>query len=219
MAKSRCKVYILNPGDLANIYRSLKKTDKEDALKKNRLDWISQLPERFKSPAERMNKSIEHAQVALKELQKEIHAILKKEPAYCALALSIPGSGPITTAAFYAFLGDCRRFSSAKQAAYYTGLVPRIDISGDCVRYGPITKRGAHLFRRPLIQVAWSLVRSPHGGDIKKFYERLYQRIGKKKAIAATARKITEVFYAIGGSFLYKVQSLSEALPKQPKHQ
>ncbi|EJP05649.1 transposase, IS116/IS110/IS902 domain protein, partial [Leptospira interrogans serovar Bulgarica str. Mallika] len=35
-------------------------------------------------------------------------------------------------------MGDCKRFSSAKQAAYYAGLVTRVDISGDTVRYGRI---------------------------------------------------------------------------------
>ena len=53
------------------------------------------------------------------------------------------------------------------------------------------------MLSRPLVQAAWSLLRSPYGGNIKAFYERLQQRIGKKKAIAATARKITEVFYAM----------------------
>ena len=65
---------------------------------------------------------------------------------------------------------------SAKQVAYYSGLVPRVDISGDCVRYGPITKRGAHLFRRPLIQAAWSLVRSPHGGTYRVEISRPFTR-------------------------------------------
>jgi len=42
-----CKVYVLNPSDLATIYNSLKKTDREDALKLARLGQripVSELP-------------------------------------------------------------------------------------------------------------------------------------------------------------------------------
>ncbi|EKP83403.1 transposase, IS116/IS110/IS902 family [Leptospira interrogans serovar Grippotyphosa str. 2006006986] len=64
-------------------------------------------------------------------------------------------------------MGDCKRFSSAKQAAYYAGLVPRVDISGDTVRYGRIINRGCHSIRRVIVQAAWSLVRCQHGGKVK----------------------------------------------------
>ncbi|MCR8640994.1 IS110 family transposase, partial [Leptospira interrogans serovar Ricardi] len=50
------------------------------------------------------------------------------------------------------YTGDCKRFSSAKQAAYYAGLVPRVDISGDTVRYGRIINRGCHSIRRVIVQ-------------------------------------------------------------------
>ncbi|EKQ37358.1 transposase, IS116/IS110/IS902 family [Leptospira interrogans str. 2002000621] len=81
------------------------------------------------------------------------------------------------------------RFSSAKQAAYYAGLVPRVDISGDTVRYGRIINRGCHSIRRVIVQAAWSLVRCQHGGKIKEFYQRLYLKKGAKKSIIATSRK------------------------------
>ncbi|EMY26124.1 transposase, IS116/IS110/IS902 family [Leptospira interrogans serovar Australis str. 200703203] len=78
-------------------------------------------------------------------------------------------------------MGDCKRFSSAKQAAYYAGLVPRVDISGDTVRYGRIINRGCHSIRRGIVQAAWSLVRCQHGGKVKEFYQRLYLKKGAKK--------------------------------------
>ncbi|EMO01980.1 transposase, IS116/IS110/IS902 family [Leptospira interrogans serovar Pomona str. UT364] len=70
-------------------------------------------------------------------------------------------------------MGDCKRFSSAKQAAYYAGLVPRVDISGDTVRYGRIINRGCHSIRRVIVQAAWSLVRCQHGGKVKEFYQKV----------------------------------------------
>ena len=75
-------------------------------------------------------------------------------------------------------------------------FVPRVDISGNTVRYGKIVKR-AKPIKRTLIESAWALTRSKEGGEIKEFYERLYPRIGKGKAIVATARKMIEVFYAM----------------------
>ncbi|EMY04778.1 transposase, IS116/IS110/IS902 family [Leptospira interrogans str. 2002000626] len=94
-------------------------------------------------------------------------------------------------------MGDCKRFSSAKQAAYYAGLVPRVDISGDTVRYGRIINRGCHSIRRVIVQEAWSLVRCQHGGKIKEFYQRLYLKKGAKKSIIATSRKMIEVLYVM----------------------
>ncbi|EKO59927.1 transposase, IS116/IS110/IS902 family [Leptospira kirschneri str. H2] len=76
-------------------------------------------------------------------------------------------------------MGDCKRFSSAKQAAYYVGLVPRVDISGDSAYYGRIVNRGCHSIRRVIVQAAWSLVRCQYGGKIKEFYQRLYPKKGE----------------------------------------
>ena len=45
--EAKCRVVVLNPGDIANIYNSLKKTDKEDSLKLARLiqrNPIEELP-------------------------------------------------------------------------------------------------------------------------------------------------------------------------------
>ncbi|EKN98771.1 transposase, IS116/IS110/IS902 family [Leptospira interrogans serovar Pomona str. Pomona] len=73
-------------------------------------------------------------------------------------------------------MGNCKRFSSAKQAAYYVGLVPRVDTSGDSAYYGRIVNRGCHSIRRVIVQAAWSLVHCQYGGKIKEFYQRLYPK-------------------------------------------
>jgi transposase len=256
--------YVLNTGDLANIYNSLKKTDKEDSLKLARLAaripidelpvvpipsdkceharhvlreqefWTKQMTV-FKNKlhavfvhfgithinrkalsskknrnvvlkllsgeyfleADRLNKSLDQFEEMLKEVEKNIQSILSKEEKYTTIAMSIPGVGPATALAMYAYLEDCKRFSSAKQVGYYAGLVPRIYMSGDKKTYGRITKRGARQLRRTTIQAAWSCVRSKHGGCLADFYCRLFPRTGKKKAIVATARKMLEIFYVM----------------------
>ncbi|EMJ63172.1 transposase, IS116/IS110/IS902 family [Leptospira sp. P2653] len=106
----------------------------------------------------------------------------------------MPGIGMITSLAIMSYMGDCKRFSSGKQAAYYAGLIPR---AGDTVRYGRIVSRGCHAIRRVIIQAAWSLIRCQHGGKIKEFYQRLYVKKGAKKSIIATSRKMIEVLYSM----------------------
>ena len=54
---------------------------------------------------------------------------------------SIPGVGPKTAFAFVAHVAE-ERFGNAGQVSNYLGLVPRVYISGETVRYGRITKRG-----------------------------------------------------------------------------
>lgn len=284
LMKAGFSVIVLNPGDVATIYKSMKKTDREDALKlarlisripvdelptvavpsddiedarrllreeefwckqitalKNRLHslfvqagitdvrkedlvsakhrkkFIEELPQRYRPDAGRIDQLMLQNDEALKTVKKSIKEILKKNRAYTYIAMSIPGIGTITALAFYAFIEDGSRFSSVRQIAYYTGLVPRVDISGDTKIYGKVTKRGAHLLRRSLVQAAWSLTRSNHGGELKRFYEKLYPRIGKKKAIVATARKMAEVFYTMirNGTTYYGVPD--EVIEKKMK--
>jgi transposase len=258
------EVIVLNPGDVATIYASLKKTDKEDALKlaklvarhpreelpevsiptdeeedarrltteqafwtesatqcKNRLHSlfiqagltditkrhlsshksreksISLLPERYREEALRIIEILQQLDNCLRAVEAKTIEILNGHKEYTAIAMSIPGVGPVTTLAFLAYIGDCKRFSRGKQVSYYVGLVPSVDISGDTVRYGNIVKRGCVPIRRVVIQGAKSLVRARYGGKLKEFYENHYHRLGKGKAIVAVARKMMETFYAM----------------------
>ncbi len=108
------------------------------------------------------------------------------------------------------YMGNCKRFSSAKQAAYYVGLVPRVDISGDSAYYGRIVNRGCHSIRRVIVQAAWSLVRSQYGGKLKEFYQRLYLKKGAKKSIIATSRKMIEILYT-----MIKTGELFDSMPEK----
>ncbi|WP_025185099.1 IS110 family transposase [Leptospira interrogans] len=258
------QVIVLNPGNLATIYQSLKKTDKEDSLKIARLiqrhpieelptvpipndeeednrrlcseheNWTKQLTQgknrlhslftqaglthitkkhlrtkvsreslcltsdRYKKKRKRILKVLDLVEQNLKlHRKRNSRSSQKKQKTYVQTIMSMPGIGMITSLAIMSYMGDCKRFSSAKQAAYYAGLVPRVDISGDTVRYGRIINRGCHSIRRVIVQAAWSLVRCQHGGKVKEFYQRLYLKKGAKKSIIATSRKMIEVLYAM----------------------
>jgi len=257
-----CEVIVLNPGDVATIYKSLKKTDKEDALNlarlaqrnpkqelpevpiptdseehiralsteqahwsklstlnKNRLhslftqaglteiskkelkthEWriktISLLPAKYQVSAKRLVSHLELIDNTIEDTNKQIKDVLKENVAYSSLVMSMPGIGPIITLALLGFVGKCNRFSKPGQLSYYVGLVPKVDISGNVVHYGRILKTGCRPIRRAIIQGAWSLVRSRHGGELKLFFERLKAKKGSRKAIVAVARKMLEVIY------------------------
>lgn len=257
-------VVVLNPGDVATIYQSLKKTDREDALKlarlaqrhpvdelptvripsekeeywrrlcseqaywsreatksKNRLHSlfasagmtditkkdigsekkreraVSMLSAPYRAEGLRIMRHLEIVQENLLAIDKATKAVLKDNREYSALILSMPGIGPVTALVLLAYIGRCDRFSHGKQLGYYAGIVPRVDISGDSVRYGRILSRGCGALRRVIIQCANALVRSECSGELGLFYERLRNRIGHKKAIVAVARKMLEVLFVM----------------------
>ncbi|EMO63066.1 transposase, IS116/IS110/IS902 domain protein [Leptospira borgpetersenii serovar Pomona str. 200901868] len=92
------------------------------------------LPERYKKEAERMSKNLDSTEQSLKLIEEETKKALNKNKEYIQTIMSMPGIGLYTSLAIMSYMGDCKRFSSAKQAAYYVGLVPRVDISGGLLR-------------------------------------------------------------------------------------
>jgi transposase len=258
------RVYVLNPSQLALIYGSMKKTDKEDSLKlahiledfneerlpvvpvpsEEKLRWrellgiyrraqqdrnkdINRLHALFVSQgittkvksdlaesssrklavqeldglgrreAEELLKRLELCEEWIGELGKE----MKKESAEneeVERLQSIPGVGPKTAFAFVAHV-EAERFENAGQVSNYLGLVPRVYISGETVRYGRITKRGNGYLRALLVQASWALVISKNGGKLKDRYKYMTveNSISKKKAIVAVARRLAEQMYAM----------------------
>ena len=111
---------------------------------------------------------------------------------------SVPGVGPMVAFAFVSHVG-AERFENGSQVSNYLGLVPRVYISGETVRYGRITKRGNGYLRALLVQAAWALTRTKKGGKLKARYEymTIEKSISKKKAIVAIARRLSELLYTL----------------------
>ena len=111
---------------------------------------------------------------------------------------SVPGVGPVVAFAFVSHVG-AGRFENASQVSNYLGLVPRVYISGETVRYGRITKRGNGYLRALLVQAAWALTRARKGGKLKERFEymTIEQSKSKKKAIVAIARRMAELLYTM----------------------
>jgi transposase len=125
--------------------------------------------------------------------------------------MTVPGVNVICAASFLAAIGDVRRFRSARRLVAYLGLDPRVRQSGtEPARSGRISKRGSASARWALVEAASSVVRQP--GPLRAFYERIRARRGHGKAVVASARKLTVLFWCLlarGEDYAHQQPSLT----------
>jgi transposase len=123
---------------------------------------------------------------------------------------TIPGVGVVTAEVLLAELAGVERFSSAKKVVSYAGLVPGQRESAGKRKNLSIEKTGSPLLRWVLVQAAWQLVR--RSCKWKLIYERLAQRVGRKKAIIAVARRLLCVAHTL----VLKGEDYRELRPLSP---
>lgn len=109
--------------------------------------------------------------------------------------IQLPGIGLITGLVVLSAIGDISRFPSAKKLVGYAGLGARVHASGLSFRTGSITKQGRKELRAALVEAAWITVRFDPAWQAQ--FERLAQRIGRRKAIVAVARKLLVVIWHV----------------------
>jgi len=259
-----CEIRVLNPSHLPLIYGTMKKTDKEDALKlahiledykDDRLPAVP-VPGDEEMKRRKMVGSYRREQRARNQAINRLHSLflargitdvvksdlatgaaraetakaltgLEREEAEHLLEClklyekrievleahmeqeaegdevierlqTVPGVGPKISFTFAAHVAP-ERFENGSQVSNYLGLVPRVYMSGDTVRYGRITKRGNGFLRALLVQGSWAMVRSKNGGVLKERYKYMTEEkgISKKKAIVAIARRLSELLYTL----------------------
>lgn len=107
----------------------------------------------------------------------------------------LPGFSPYNGLKLLSEVGtDMSRFKTEKHFASWLTLSPHIKASGGRVlssRTRPSANRAANIFRL----AALSLARSDTA--LGAFYRRLAARVGKPKALTATARKLAVLFYRL----------------------
>ena len=110
--------------------------------------------------------------------------------------MTVPGVNLICAATFMAAIGRADRFITHGKLVAYLGLDPKVRQSGEApARSGRISKRGSASARWALVEAAWSVVKQP--GPLRAFYERVRARRGHGRAIVATARKLTVLFWCM----------------------
>lgn len=139
-------------------------------------------------------REIEYLENEHNELRLKIHEATKDD-AVIELLLTIPGVDVVNAATIRGEYGDMNRFPTGKQAASYAGIVPPNWQSGDKEVHGRITKKGSPYLRHALGEAAHQIRR--YDSPLKKFFTRLQARVGRKKAITATARKLATLVWAM----------------------
>ena len=110
-----------------------------------------------------------------------------------------PGIGPITASALVAAIDDITRFRSAHEFEAYLGVVPGERSSGEKRRVGRITKAGNARVRWRLVEAAWRIVRSrsEETAALRAWALGIATRRGKRVAVAALARRLAGILYAM----------------------
>lgn len=101
---------------------------------------------------------------------------------------SIPGFGFQTARILSTEMGDMSQFSNERKLFSFTGLTPAEWSSGESERKGHISRQGSSRLRHILVEAAWVALRED--AELKRNYEKLAYRVGKKRAIVAIARKL-----------------------------
>ena len=123
----------------------------------------------------------------IKKLDKELEHQAKRDPNE-SIYRSVPGIGPLGARVLSNELGDMSQFRNERQLFSYTGLTPSEHSSGDSIRKGHITRQGNSRVRWILCETAWRAIRKDSA--LNSYFEQLYPRRGKKRAIVAVARKL-----------------------------
>lgn len=137
----------------------------------------------------------------IRKLDREIERLCEESYPETARLREIRGVGPITALSFVLVIGDPRRIDKTRDVGAYLGLVPRRDQSGGSDKELPISKCGNAYLRRLLVSAAQYML-GPFGEecDLKTRGLRLAERGGrgaKKKAVVATARKLSVVMLGV----------------------
>jgi transposase len=114
---------------------------------------------------------------------------------------SIPGIGPLTSTAVVAFVGDLKRFPTARRFASYLGLTPRESSSGKTRRLGSISRKGDPYLRMLLVHgarsVLWRARQDKNPGRLRRWALDVQARSGHNKAAVALANKIARIIWAV----------------------
>lgn len=146
-----------------------------------------------------LEQSIEHLRADCERLKRAIEDHFDQHPdlkSQRELLQSVPGVGPVSADRMLCLLLR-NRFSSARQAAAFAGLVPRMHESGRTVRKRPrLTKQGDGSLKAVLYMAAVTACR--YNPQLRAQYEGLIQA-GKSKmcALGALMRRLLHIAFGI----------------------
>lgn len=125
-----------------------------------------------------------------RDQMKQLRALFMQEQYATQMKLlrSVPGVGFLSAMVLMTEIGDMGRFSSSDKLAFFVGLVPSTDSSGDKERANQRTKRGNKRLRTTLIECAWVAIRQDQ--ELALAYANLRKRMDGPHAIIKIAKKL-----------------------------
>ena len=186
-------------------YRQLRAlVDRLDALKEMHQQECNRLESHELAAQERAIASVQQhldwLQARMDELQRQIDDHIDGHPKLrddAELMRSIPGVGNTTTSRVMAYVGDIRRFKSAKALAAFIGVTPRLKESGTSVKGRTTMSRTGHKTARQALYMP-GIVAMKYNPTIKAMRERLLATgMATKAIVGASMRKLVHQIYAI----------------------
>lgn len=130
----------------------------------------------------------------IRRLDEQIEQTIAVHPVATRLQ-TIPGVGPLVSAAFIYAIEDPARFA-ARDVGPYLGLTPpNRSSAGKKLRPKERARPGDPYVRALLVQAAWTLLNSRSESELAQWGRRLLERIGPKKTAIAVARKLATVMH------------------------
>ncbi len=118
----------------------------------------------------------------------------------CAIAMTIPGVGPIISTAMVAAIGQGEAFDRGRDFAAWIGLIPRQYSTGGRTVLGRISKRGSRYLRMLFVQAANVVLMRPHRWSDFSFGGWLAQastRMHRNKLAIALASKLARIAWSV----------------------
>jgi transposase len=152
------------------------------------------LPPNVRKVLEPLLKEVESLTEKIKDSDREIEQIARKDYPETALLQQVSGVGPLIALTFILTVEDKDRFQKSRDIGCYVGLRPRRSDSGQSQPQLRITKEGDPYLRTMLVQGAHYIIsRRGPDTDLKRWGLHLAEsggKRGKKKAVVAVARKL-----------------------------
>jgi transposase len=152
------------------------------------------LPPKVRQLLEPLLKEVESLTEKIKDSDREIEQIARKDYPETALLQQVGGVGPLIALTFVLTVEDKDRFQKSRDIGCYVGLRPRRSDSGQSQPQLHITKEGDPYLRTLLVQGAHYIIsRRGPDTDLKRWGVHLAEhggKRGKKKAVVAVARKL-----------------------------
>ena len=152
------------------------------------------LPPKLRQVLEPLLKEVESLTEKIKDSDREIEQIARKDYPETALLQQVGGVGTLIALTFILTIEDKDRFQKSRDVGCYVGLRPRRSDSGQSQPQLRITKEGDPYLRTMLVQGAHYIIsRRGPDTDLKRWGLHLAKhggKRGKKKAVVAVARKL-----------------------------